>query len=81
MDTQEAALAVFWAVSMVGALGVLAGFEVGHRLRRRGFSFGLLTRAGSCWVGAHWSSYNRRICINPVPCVTVWVALPGGKTP
>lgn len=42
---------------------------------------GLLFRWGSAWVGAHWSPYNRRWCINPVPCVTFWVVLPGGKTP
>lgn len=42
---------------------------------------GLLFRLGSFWMGAHWSPYNRRWCINPLPCVTFWVALPGGKTP
>lgn len=42
---------------------------------------GLIFRLGSAWVGAHWSPYNRRLCINPLPFVTVWIALPGGKTP
>jgi len=42
---------------------------------------GLLFRLGSFWIGAHWSPYNRRWCINPVPCVTFWVTLKGGKTP
>lgn len=42
---------------------------------------GILFRWGSLWVGAHWSAANRRWCINPLPCVTVWVALPGGRTP
>jgi hypothetical protein len=42
---------------------------------------GVLFRWGSVWVGAHWSKYNRRWCINPLPFVTVWVTLPGGKTP
>lgn len=28
---------------------------------------GLLFRFGSFWVGTHWSSYNRRLCINPLP--------------
>lgn len=42
---------------------------------------GLLTRAGSFWVGIHWSSYNRRICINLIPCVTWWITLPGGNPP
>lgn len=42
---------------------------------------GILFRLGSFWMGAHWSSYNRRWCINLIPCVTLWVTLPGGKTP
>lgn len=42
---------------------------------------GLLWNSGSLWVGAHWSSYTRRWCINIVPCLTVWVTLPGGKLP
>lgn len=50
------------------------------RLKRRP-RFGLLFRWASCWIGAHWSPYNRRWCINPVPFVTLWVALPGGRVP
>lgn len=42
---------------------------------------GLLFRPGSCWIGVHWSRYNRRFCINVVPFVTFWVTLPGGITP
>lgn len=42
---------------------------------------GILFRLGSAWVGAHWSPYNRRLCINVLPFVTVWVALPGGNAP
>lgn len=42
---------------------------------------GMLFRWGSAWVGAHFSPYNRRWCINVLPCVTVWIALPGGKSP
>lgn len=47
----------------------------------RGWSLGLLVRLSSLWVGAHWSSYNRRLCVNLLPCVTVWGTLPGGNTP
>ena len=43
--------------------------------------FGVLARWGSFWLGAHWSPYNRRLCINLLPCVTFWIALPGGFTP
>jgi hypothetical protein len=31
--------------------------------------------------GAHYSPANRRHCINLVPCLTVWVRLPGGNEP
>lgn len=42
---------------------------------------GILFRLASFWMGAHWSPYNRRLCVNLVPCVTVWVALEGGNAP
>lgn len=42
---------------------------------------GVLFRIASLWVGVHWSSYNKRLCINLVPCVTFWITLPGGNTP
>lgn len=42
---------------------------------------GIIVRLGSFWLGAHWSPYNRRLCVNLIPCVTVWVTLPGGNTP
>lgn len=43
--------------------------------------FGLLFRFGSFWVGAHWSRRNRRLCVNPIPCVTIWITLKGGTPP
>lgn len=42
---------------------------------------GIIFRLSSFWVGAHWSPFNRRWCINLVPCVTVRVALKGGNVP
>ena len=45
------------------------------------FRFGVLVRLGSCWIGVHWSGHYKRICFNPVPFVTVWIALPGGVAP
>jgi hypothetical protein len=45
------------------------------------YRVGLLFNVGSLWVGAHYSEYTGRWCINLLPCVTIWVALPGGKTP
>ena len=43
--------------------------------------FGTLFRWGSFWVGLHWSPWNKRLCINPLPCVTIWVVFPGGNEP
>lgn len=42
---------------------------------------GVLVRPSSLWVGVHWSPFNRRLCVNPLPFVTLWVALPGGNRP
>jgi len=49
--------------------------------RARRTRWGLLFRWSSLWIGAHWSPQNRRWCVNLVPCVTLWIALPGGLTP
>jgi peptidoglycan/LPS O-acetylase OafA/YrhL len=46
-----------------------------------GIRWGWHTRWGSFWIGCHWSPWNRRFCINLLPCVTLWVVLPGGKEP
>lgn len=42
---------------------------------------GVLFRWGSVWIGAHWSPNNKRLCINVLPCVTVWIVFPGGNKP
>jgi hypothetical protein len=42
---------------------------------------GVLFRFGSVWIGAHWSRVNRRLCINLIPFVTIWVTAPGGVMP
>ena len=42
---------------------------------------GVLVRAGSIWIGAHWSAHDRRWCINLIPCLTFWITLPGGLVP
>ena len=45
------------------------------------WSAGLLWNPHAWWIGAHYSPQNKRHCINLVPCLTVWVRLPGGKEP
>jgi len=42
---------------------------------------GLLVRGGSCWIGFHYSTKQKRLCINFVPFVTIWVAFKGGFKP
>jgi hypothetical protein len=45
------------------------------------FTVGILCRAGSMWIGFHWSPYRRRLCVNVIPFVTVWFVLRGGMRP
>lgn len=42
---------------------------------------GFLFQCGGFWMGVHYSKYNRRFCVNFLPCCTFWVTLAGGKTP
>lgn len=42
---------------------------------------GILFNLRAFWVGAHYSSYNKRLCVNLVPFITVWTVFEGGKTP
>ncbi len=42
---------------------------------------GVLFKPGSFWIGAHWSARNRRLCVNLVPCLTIWIAMRGGTPP
>jgi hypothetical protein len=42
---------------------------------------GLLLSMRAWWVGGHYSEFNKRLCVNLIPCVTVWVAAPGGRAP
>lgn len=42
---------------------------------------GILFRPGSLWIGVHWSPRNKRLCINLVPCITIWVVPADGAVP
>ena len=46
-----------------------------------GIRAGVKFQLGGVWIGVHYSHFNRRACINIIPCFTVWIAFPGGKTP
>lgn len=43
--------------------------------------FGLLLNWRAFWLGWHYSEHHKRLCINLLPCVTVWWAQPGGQLP
>ena len=43
--------------------------------------YGLIFQVGAWWLGVHYSDYNKRYCINLIPCFTIWVAMPDGHTP
>lgn len=43
--------------------------------------FGFLFRWGSLWIGAHYAPHNKRLCLNLIPCVTLWFTFPGGVPP
>ena len=43
--------------------------------------WGWLIRFGSFWVGAHYSKRHRRVCINILPCVTLYIVAEGGDMP
>lgn len=42
---------------------------------------GIIVRLGSFWVGFHYSPFNKRYCVNLIPCVTFWFTLDGGNEP
>ncbi len=42
---------------------------------------GFLFNPRAFWIGVHYSPFNRRLCINVIPFVTIWVAFEGGNAP
>lgn len=42
---------------------------------------GILFRWGSAWVGVHYAPKHKRVCINIIPFVTVWIIGKGGTAP
>ena len=42
---------------------------------------GIIVQPGAWWLGVHYSTEEKRFCINVIPCVTLWVALPSGRVP
>lgn len=46
-----------------------------------GNKWGVLFNTSALWVGVHYSPYNRRYCVNLLPCVTIWFTTKCGKAP
>lgn len=42
---------------------------------------GIIIRLKSFWIGLHYSDFNKRYCLNIIPCFTIWWVLKGGKEP
>ena len=42
---------------------------------------GIMLRWQSFWVGLHYSKSCKRLCINLLPCITIWLVFAGGVRP
>lgn len=45
------------------------------------YGLGLLVNWKAFWVGWHYSEHHKRLCVNLIPCVTIWWTKPGGYLP
>ncbi len=66
---------------LIALVFILGGFFAADHLDVLPVQWGFKPRIGSFWVGAHWSPYNRRLCVNLIPCTTVWFIWEGGRAP
>lgn len=55
--------------------------RIAYTLPTDKFKAGLLFNPNAWWIGFHWSPTNKRLCVNLVPTLTVWVRWPGGMEP
>jgi hypothetical protein len=42
---------------------------------------GIIIRFWSLWIGIHYSKFQKRVCINLLPCVTIYIVFKGGVKP
>ena len=42
---------------------------------------GMIFNTRAVWVGVHGSNFNKRFCVNVIPCVTLWICKVGGVEP
>lgn len=43
--------------------------------------YGIILRLSSFWIGVHYSNYCKRLCINILPCITIWITAKDGQVP
>lgn len=43
--------------------------------------YGILFRGASFWIGFHYSYTCKRLCINLIPCITLWITFKNGHKP
>lgn len=59
----------------------MAGREPHWRLPTSLRHVGLLINWRAFWIGWHYGKEARRLCINVLPCVTLYYVRPGGTLP
>lgn len=42
---------------------------------------GIIIRVHSFWIGLHYSEFNKRYCLNILPCCTIWWIKKNGNIP
>ncbi len=42
---------------------------------------GILFKLANFWIGFHYSEKCNRVCINIIPCVTIWITLENDIVP
>jgi|GEM_PF-734568 len=73
-------LSLLFAICFSFTIGVLVSFALTNP-REGKRKWGVLFRWQSWWIGAHYSDYNKRLCVNLIPLVTIWIAAADGKVP
>ncbi len=43
--------------------------------------YGVILRLNSFWIGLHYSQFNKRYCLNILPCIIIWWIKKDGKIP
>lgn len=41
-------------------------------------TYGILFRVQSFWIELHYPKFNKRYCLNLLPCITIWWVRKGG---